>query len=54
MGLCSTSKVITAVERSERPCRVIQGNRKWVTIIEYIGSKGIFILPVVILKAKEH
>jgi hypothetical protein len=28
MGLYSSSKVITAVERSERPRRVIQGNRE--------------------------
>ncbi|ODM22204.1 hypothetical protein SI65_03050 [Aspergillus cristatus] len=54
MGLCTTSKVITAVERSERPRTVIQGNREWVTIIECINSKGISIPPVVILKGKEH
>lgn len=54
MGLCTTSKVITAVERSERPRRVIQGNREWVTIIECVSSKGIPIPPVVILKGKEH
>ena len=54
MGLCSSSKIITAVERSERPRRVIQGNREWVTIIECISSKGISISPVVILKAKQH
>jgi hypothetical protein len=54
MGVCTTSKVITAADRSERPRRVIQGNREWVTIIECIGSKGISIPPVVILKAKEH
>ena len=52
MGLCSTSKVITAVERSERPRTVIQGNREWVTIIETVSSKGASIPPVVILKAK--
>ena len=51
MGLCSTSKVITAVERSERPCTVIQGNCEWVTIIETVSSKGIHIPPVIILKA---
>jgi hypothetical protein len=45
MGLCSTSKVITAVDRSERPRRVIQGNREWVTIIECVSSKGISIPP---------
>jgi hypothetical protein len=54
MGLCTTSKVITAVERSERPRRVIQGNREWVTIIECVSSKGIPIPPAVILKGKEH
>ncbi|KKA21789.1 hypothetical protein T310_4188 [Rasamsonia emersonii CBS 393.64] len=51
MGLCSTSKVITAAERSERPRTVIQGNREWVTIIETVSSKGIHIPPVIILKA---
>jgi hypothetical protein len=51
MGLCSTSKVITVVERSERPRRVIQGNREWVTVIKTIGSKGIYLPPVIILKA---
>ena len=54
MGLCSTSKVITAKERSERPRRVIQGNREWVTIIECVTSKGINIPPLIILKAKQH
>ena len=54
MGLCSTSKVITSVERSGRPRRVIQGNREWVTIIECVNSKGISIPPVVILKAKQQ
>lgn len=54
MGLCSTSKVITAVDRSERPRRVIQGNREWVTIIECVSSKGISIPPWVILKAGSH
>lgn len=54
MGLFSTSKVITAVERSERPRRVIQGNREWVTIIECVSSKRIHIPLWVILKAKEH
>ena len=28
IGLCSSSKIITAIERSERPYKVIQGNRK--------------------------
>ncbi|ODM14306.1 hypothetical protein SI65_10303 [Aspergillus cristatus] len=54
MGLCTTSKVITAVERSERPRTVIQGNQEWVTIIECVSSKGISTPPVVILKGKEH
>jgi hypothetical protein len=54
MGLCTTLKVITAVERSERPRRVIQGNREWVTIIECVSSKGIPIPLAVILKGKEH
>ncbi|KAJ6103443.1 hypothetical protein N7486_005870 [Penicillium sp. IBT 16267x] len=42
MGLCSTSKVITAVERSERPRRVIQGNREWVIIVECPLDVGVF------------
>jgi hypothetical protein len=54
MGLCTTSKVITAVDRSERPRTVIQGNREWVTIIECVSSKGVSIPPVVILKGKEQ
>ena len=54
MGLCTTSKVITAAERSERPRTVIQGNREWVTIIECIGSSGCYIPPLVILKGKEQ
>jgi len=36
IGLCSTSKIITAVECSKRPQRVIQGNCKWITIIECV------------------
>jgi hypothetical protein len=54
MGLCTTSKVITAVERSERPRTVIQGNREWLTIIQCVSSKGLSIPPVLILKAKQH
>ena len=54
MGLCTTSKVITATERSERPRTVIQGNREWVTIIECISSKGTHIPPMIILKGKEQ
>jgi len=54
MGLCTTSKVITAAERSERPRTVIQGNREWVTIIECIGSSGCHTPPLIILKGKEH
>ena len=54
MGLCTTSKVITAAERSERPRTVIQGNREWVTIIECVSSKGILIPAAIILKGKEH
>ena len=54
MGLCTTSKVITAAERSERPRTVIQGNREWVTIIECIGSSGCHIPPLIILKGKEQ
>lgn len=54
MGLCTTSKVITAVERSERPRTVIQGNREWVTIIECVSSKGIHIPPWIILKAESQ
>jgi hypothetical protein len=54
MGLCTTLKVITAVDRSERPRTVIQGNREWVTIIKCVSSKGLPIPPVVILKGKEH
>ena len=54
MGLCTTSKVITAAERSERPRTVIQGNREWVTIVECIGSRGCYIPPLIILKGKEQ
>ena len=54
MGLCTTSKIITAAEHSERPCTVIQGNQEWVTIIECIGSSGCHIPPLVILKGKEQ
>jgi hypothetical protein len=54
MGMCTTSRAITAVERSERSRTVGQGNREWVTIIEYISSKVVSIPPVVILEGKEH
>jgi hypothetical protein len=46
MGLYTPPKAITAVECSERPCIVTQGNREWVIIIECIGSSGIFTPPV--------
>ena len=52
IGLCTTSKVITSTERSERPRIVIQGNREWVTIIKCIGSNGCCIPPLIILKGK--
>jgi hypothetical protein len=51
MGVCSSLKVITAVDRSERPRRVIQGNCEWVTAIETIGLKGVHLPLVIILKA---
>ena len=54
MGLCTTSKVITAIECRERPRTVIQGNCEWVTIIECISLKGIHIPPMIILKGKEQ
>jgi hypothetical protein len=53
MGLCITSKVITAVDHSERPCTVIQGNYEWVIIIKCVSLKGVSIPLVVILKGKE-
>jgi hypothetical protein len=48
MGLCTTSKVITAVDRSEKPHTIIQGNYKWVTIIKCVSLKGVSIPLVVI------
>ena len=54
MGLCTTSKVITATERSERSRTIIQRNREWVTIVEFIGSRGCHIPPLIILKGKEQ
>jgi hypothetical protein len=54
MGLCTTSKIITEVERSESPRTITQGICEWVTIIECMSSQGISIPPVVLLKGKEH
>jgi hypothetical protein len=50
MGLCSTSKVITAVGCSERPRTVIQDNRESDKIIETVSLKGAYIPPVITLK----
>jgi hypothetical protein len=40
MGLCTTSKVITAVERSERPRTVIQGNLNGLLSLNASTRKG--------------
>jgi hypothetical protein len=40
MGIISTTKVITSVERSNRPVSIQPRNREWVTAIDCISSAG--------------
>src|ERR1700742_1886597 len=40
MGVITTSRVITGVDRAGQPKTVQPGNREWVTIIETINTQG--------------
>ena len=54
MGVISTSKVITTSDRKGRPRTKQPGNRKWVTAIEAVNTKGWAIPPFVIFDGKLH
>lgn len=51
MGIISTAKVITAVER-RRTVSIQPRNREWVTVIECIEARNKVLPPLVILKGK--
>ena len=52
IGVISTAKVITGVERSNRPKSKQPGNQEWVTVIDYIRSSRWALPPVIIYKGK--
>jgi hypothetical protein len=54
MGVISTSKVVTGIDRAGRPKSVQPGNREWVTVIEGINALGWSIPPLIILEAVLH
>jgi hypothetical protein len=54
MGVISTAKVITGVERSNRPVSIQPGNREWVTAIDCICADGYSLPPVIIFEGKVH
>src|SRR5450432_3992596 len=54
MGVISTTKVVTSVERSNRPVAIQPGNREWVTAIDCISTAGWALPPVIIFEGKVH
>ena len=54
MGVITTAKVITGLERSLRPVTVQPGNREWVTVIECTSSYGWMVPPMIIFDGKVH
>jgi hypothetical protein len=54
MGVISTSKVVTSLERRGRLRTLQPGNREWVTVIQGINAKGWSIPPFIIFATKLH
>jgi len=53
MGVITTAKVVTSVERSRtRPRSIQPGNRQWTTAIECIGATGRILPPMLLFKGK--
>ena len=49
MGVISTAKVVTAVEKA-RTDLIQPGNREWVTVIELVNSAGYVLSLLIIFK----
>lgn len=54
MGVITTAKVVTGIDRAGRPRTTQPGNREWVTVIEAICARGFAIPPLIIFKAVMH
>jgi hypothetical protein len=54
MGVITTIRVITRSEKNLRPKLIQPGNQEWVTVIEGVNACGWFLLPMIILKGKNH
>ena len=54
MGVISTAKVITRVERSSQPVSIQPVNREWVTAIDCICADGYSLPLVIIFEGKVH
>ncbi|OBS15737.1 hypothetical protein FPOA_13465 [Fusarium poae] len=54
MGMISTGKVVTSIERRGRPKSVQPGNREWVTVIQGINAAGWTIPPFIIVTGQKH
>jgi len=54
MGVAGSVKVVTALERRNRPLGVHPGNREWVTLITGVNVRGWVIPPFFIFKVKNH
>jgi hypothetical protein len=54
MGLITTTKVVSRAEMPGKPWLIQPGNREWVTIIEYINSRGWSVPTTIIFKGKVH
>jgi hypothetical protein len=52
LGIASTSRIITSVDRRGKTRAIQQGDREWVTAIEAIGTGGFVLPPMVIFAGK--
>lgn len=54
MGIASTLRVITSLDRRQKPYLIQQGDREWATVIKAISATSVVLPPMVILKGKVH
>jgi hypothetical protein len=54
MGVIATAKVVTGTDRAGKPRTTQPGNRKWVTVIKAICTRGFAIPALVIFEAVMH
>ena len=54
IGVISTLKVITTLDRKGRLRTIQPGNREWVRSIKAINAKGWYVLPFIIFAAKTY